>query len=171
MDLEIVENALPPSLPQEIKDYSFTVRTYRTNLTSWNPNLVSSSGTILLYDLQDEMLEKVKAATLNVIGGQYADNPWSVIYTLGSRMSWLPWHEDSNHLRSMTIYLNQEWSEDYAGYLLYKDEEHNVRAVLPTFNRGVVFTPPVSHCTVMPNLHAPLRESLQIFVNKKRDSA
>lgn len=166
MDLRLVNDVLPAALIKEIRDWSMGVKTYRTNLTSWSADLVSSSGAILLYDVPWDLMAKIKAATVNIIGQQYERKEWGAIYTLGSRLSWLPWHDDGNHLRSMTIYLNQVWSEDYAGYLLYKDEEQNVRAVLPTFNRGVVFTPPVSHCTVMPNLHAPLRESLQIFVNE-----
>lgn len=166
MKVQIVENVLDIGLIQEIKNYSFSVKECRTNLTSWNPSLISTSGTILLFDLKGELFDKTKNKLIPYFGNDTEDKNWSLIYTLGSRYSWLPWHDDSNHIKSMTVYLNDSWNMDYAGWFLYEEEEET-KAILPSFNKGVVLTPPINHCTVMPNPQAPLRESLQVFVNKE----
>ena len=60
MEIKTLHNMLPIELIGKIKDYSYTQKNVRTNLTSWNPELIGPSGAILLYDLKDELLAEVK---------------------------------------------------------------------------------------------------------------
>lgn len=167
MSIKIIENCISLELISKIREYSYSKKECRTNLTSWNPSLVSTSGTVLLFDLKEMLFNETKKELIKHIGEEHKEEDWSIIYTLGSRFSWLPWHDDGNHKKSMTIYLNDLWEKDFSGWFLY-DESGETKAILPSFNKGILLSPPVNHCTVMPNLQAPLRESLQIFVNKEK---
>lgn len=162
----IVKDILPLDVIDEITNYPNYHRLHKTNLAIWPQDVVSKSGAILLYELEDGFRDYIKPHLLPVIGAEYENFDWRMIYTLGSYLSYIPWHEDLTHKRSMTIYLNKEWDKNWGGYFMY-ELENEIRAVKPTFNTGVLFTPPVLHTTTMPTIDAPLRLSLQVFVNEK----
>lgn len=162
----IVKNVLPLDLVEALWSYPQHQPLHRTNLSGWPSNVVGSSGAILLYELEGSLSSSVKRHLLPVVGLEYENYDWYMIYTLGSYLSFIPWHLDEKHVRSMTIYLNKEWDRDWGGYFMY-ELENEIRAVKPTFNTGVLFTPPLPHTTTMPTINAPLRLSLQVFVNGK----
>ena len=171
MNTKIIFDCLPVNLISEISQYAQGLRTHRTNLTSWSGDVVGSSGTILIFDIgnDSELFSKLKTALLPIVGQEFGDKKWIFTFALGSYFSFIPWHEDDNHLRSMTIYLNETWDKNWGGYFLYESED-GVRAELPTFNKGILFTPPLAHSTTMPTLNAPLRLSLQLFINEYEES-
>jgi hypothetical protein len=73
------------------------------------------------------------------------------------------WHCDQDHKYALTVYLNEHWDRNWSGSLVYQDIDDRLIAVYPEYNKTVSFVPPVWHTTNMPNILAPLRESLQIF--------
>ena len=166
MKPEIFSDCLPTNLILEISKYAGGLKRHRTNLTSWPSSVVGSSGTILVFDIENdsELFAKLKTALLPMVGQEFESKEWIFTYAVGSYISFIPWHGDDKHLRSMTIYLNQVWDKNWGGYFLYESED-GIRAELPTFNKGILFTPPLQHSTTMPTLNAPLRLSLQLFVN------
>ena len=163
---EILSDCLPVQLILELAQYAGGLKRHRTNLTSWPSSVVGSSGTILVFDIENdsELFAKLKTALLPMVGQEFESKEWIFTYAVGSYLSFIPWHGDDKHLRSMTIYLNEVWDKNWVGYFLY-DSEVGIRAELPTFNKGILFTPPLQHSTTMPTLNAPLRLSLQLFVN------
>ena len=166
MKPEIISDCLPTNLILEISKYAGGLKRHRTNLTSWPSGVVGSSGTILVFDIENdsELFAKLKTALLPMVGQEFESKKWIFTYAVGSYISFIPWHGDDKHLRSMTIYLNEVWDKNWGGYFLYESED-GIRAELPTFNKGILFTPPLQHSTTMPTLNAPLRLSLQLFVN------
>lgn len=159
----VERNFLPLELIRKIKDHSFTTNPSGLNLTNWDIRVVGTSGAIILYHLPDDIKSELKeylSTKIVLPNSQVVD----ATYTLGSRYSYIPWHGDEGHLMSCTVYLNETWDKDWSGAIVYTlDGEH--RAIYPEFNKAIFFKPPVKHCTVMPNIQAPLRESLQIFLD------
>ena len=90
-------------------------------------------------------------------------------YNTGGRYSFIPWHDDGNHAFSVTVYLNQVWDRDWAGYFMYeRNGSEDIAAILPSFNRAVLFRTPLLHSVSMPNVNAPLRCTLQVFFKEKK---
>ena len=170
MNPKIILDCLPVNLISEISNCAGDVKKHRTNLTSWPSNVVGSSGTILIFDIENdsELFSKLKTALLPIVGQEFEGKKWIFTFALGSYLSFIPWHGDDKHLKSMTIYLNETWDANWGGYFLYESED-GIRAEAPTFNKGILFTPPLQHSTTIPSLNAPLRMSLQLFVNNFDD--
>jgi Rps23 Pro-64 3,4-dihydroxylase Tpa1-like proline 4-hydroxylase len=162
MTVKLTFDVLSDELIAKIKKYPATADVLKTNLTDWDPNLIGTSGVILLYYLKDELLEEVKFEIINKFP-ELRKHKFSIAFTLGSRLSYIQWHCDQGHKYSITLYLNEHWNRDFGGALIYQDNDDSYKAVYPEFNKAVSFAPPVWHSTTMPTLLAPLRESLQIF--------
>jgi Rps23 Pro-64 3,4-dihydroxylase Tpa1-like proline 4-hydroxylase len=161
----VEHNFLPLSLIRKIKEYSLNNKPSGLNLTDWDVGVIATSGTIILYNLPDIIKLEIKAylSTKIVL---LETKTIDATYTLGSRYSYIPWHADEGRLLACTVYLNESWDKDWSGALIYtSDGEH--KAIYPEFNKAVFFKPPINHCTIMPNIQAPLRESLQIFIDEK----
>jgi Rps23 Pro-64 3,4-dihydroxylase Tpa1-like proline 4-hydroxylase len=61
--------------------------------------------------------------------------------------------------------LNEQWNEDWGGYLAYEANEE-IKCLKPNFNTAIVTIPPMRHTVFLVNPQAPIRESIQIFKNK-----
>lgn len=164
MKTTIINEVLSRELISEIKQYPSHVNAVQTNLTAWPGRLVQLSGPIILYTLPDDICSKLRTE-INLKTPIPAEWEMIATYTLGSRFSYVPWHDDANHLRSLTIYLNEEWDRDWGGMFVYEDEDQ-LSAVLPSFNRALMFTPPLWHSVSPVTLSAPIRHSIQIFWNE-----
>lgn len=163
---DIMENFLNPDTIEKVVSYTRSTKNLRTNLTNWPSGVVGTSGLILISELEEKLFEDVKQETMNQLP-QYQhlfDREWSISSHIGTRLSYIPWHNDAKHKLSVTIYLNSTWEKEWAGYLLYEEQDH-VRALLPKYNTAIVFTPPLMHTVLATNIIAPLRESLQIFID------
>lgn len=139
-----------------------------SNLTYWHHDLVGSSSAILLYDLEQSPALRgvVKDSVSKLLPESAVDNVWAMTYTLAGRLCYLDWHADARYQHAITVYLNEEWKDTWAGWLMWKDSQDELRAIKPEFNMAVVMDPPLLHCTAMNNIQAPLRESIQIFVER-----
>lgn len=162
-EVTTIHNAFSTELLQKVKAYSYTQKNVRTNLTSWNPELIGTSGAILLYDLKDELLAEVKEEVRKHISNIDEYGPLTAMYVLGGRFSFIQWHDDTPHTFAMTIYLNEQWDMNWGGTFVYEDANKQLITVYPQYNKAIHFEPPVWHTTNMSNLQAPLRESIQIF--------
>ena len=162
-EVTTIYNAFSTELLQKVKAYSYTQKNVRTNLTSWNPELIGTSGAILLYDLKDELLAEVKEEVRKHISNIDEYGPLTAMYVLGGRFSFIQWHNDTPHTFAMTVYLNEQWDMNWGGAFVYEDTGKQFITVYPEYNKSICFEPPVWHTTNMSNLQAPLRESLQIF--------
>jgi len=161
----VAYNAIPTELIARVVSYAKTQSQVQTNHTLWEENVIGVSGPIYLISLEDNLVEEIRHAidatfpTFNILKYEMRCK-----YTLGGRYSFIPWHSDLGHKLAVTVYLNEVWDLDWAGCLLYKEESSGeIKAIYPEFNKAVLINTPVQHTTVMPNIQAPLRTSLQLF--------
>jgi hypothetical protein len=170
--LRIVDNALPFEMIEAIAKYADAQTHIRTNHTSWKLEVVGLSGPIYITDISGELEEQIHKhlATL-VPDWSLGEFDITASYNVGGRYSFIPWHDDGNNAFSVTVYLNQAWDKDWAGYFMYeRNGPDDIAAILPTFNKALFLKPPLKHCVAMPNINAPLRCTLQVFFGK-RDAA
>lgn len=172
-DVKIIENALPISLINDVVNHAKQQSLVRTNHTSWGPEVVGVSGPLYIIDLQGEFKQRIQDQLILMLPEQeLANKSMAVSYNMSGRYSFIPWHDDGQYLFSITIYLNPEWDENWAGHFIYKKKDSDeLIALLPKFNRAVCFEPPLQHYVAMPNVNAPLRCTLQIFFSAKESSA
>jgi hypothetical protein len=163
-EVYVKNNFLPVPLIKEIKTYGTENKPSGINLTEWDPKVVGMSGTIILYSLPAELSSKIMLCVNKLIPKTINLIP-DITYTLGGRYSYIPWHNDGNHEAAITIYMNDYWDREWAGAFIYKDGDE-YKAIYPEYNKAVFFKSPLDHCTTMPNIQAPLRESLQIFLDR-----
>jgi hypothetical protein len=164
--VRLVENFFNLDLVAKIKSHTRSIKKIRSNITDWEQVIVGGSGSILIWDIVDELYEEIKQEVVRQIpeSSEFLTKEWGISGHVGSRLSYIPWHNDNPHKISITVYLNDNWTREHAGYLIYEDD-NGLHAILPKYNLAVVFFPPIMHTVALPNIFAPLRESLQIFMN------
>lgn len=161
----IKHNAIPAGLITQIVTYAKVQENVRTNHTSWRDGVIGLSGPIYLIDIKEELKLKLHSAVADTFPEfELLSLKMDATYTLGGRYSFIPWHDDGIHKLAVTIYLNETWDKDWAGCLLYKEPNgEEIKAIYPEFNKAVLINTPLQHTTIMPNVQAPLRVSLQLF--------
>lgn len=137
----------------------------KTNFFNWGSNVIGVSNAIFVFDLPEELKKEVETELLNKNIFEQVPKKWFCSVFLMSRHSNIPWHNDEKYKFTCTIYLNKEWDSNHGGYFMYEDGEE-LKAIIPTYNNAVSFAPPLKHTSVLTSNYAPLRESLQIFVEE-----
>jgi Rps23 Pro-64 3,4-dihydroxylase Tpa1-like proline 4-hydroxylase len=134
---------------------------WKTNL-SWGKNIVKTSSQVSAFNLTNEKKFSEK------ILGYYKEhlknkkfNPM-IFYYVWHNLSYIPFHKDDHAVIASTIYLNEDWHEDYGGLFLYKTNDE-IRAIVPEFNKCIVNKNNVAHATTLITTNAPYRETLQLF--------
>lgn len=168
--MKIIPDILSAELLAELKRHSRVEPISSTNLTSWSRDLTGWSGAIMLWGLEGKLLSWVRDELAPHVPRKYRHAlgySWHAQLHLGSRLSYLPWHNDGTKVLNATVYLNENWLPECAGYFLYQPTEgdhSDIRAILPQHNLGLIYETPLMHSVALSNVHAPLRESLQVFV-------
>lgn len=166
--LRVIHNALPFELLAAIKEHIATQEYVRTNHTSWQASVVNLSGPIYMADISEQLHFDIKSNLNKLVPEFELMNFEANIYvSMGGRYSYIPWHTDSNYAYAATIYLNEHWDREWAGYFMYETEDGRLEAVAPEFNKAIILKPPVQHCVTMPNVHAPVRYAIQVFFKQK----
>lgn len=169
MALTIAHDVLLPAIIAEIRRWiaADEVPMRRCNLNSWPAELVRLSGAILIRDIGGPHKAILLDALREFLPHGVDPALVSIMHHYAGRLAYIPWHDDDKYALSMTVYLNERWDRDWAGYLIVDEGDGKLRAIAPVFNTAVIFEPPMMHCMTMPALEAPLRESLQVFVMKE----
>ena len=77
-------------------------------------------------------------------------------------------HDDGPYNLGATIYLNrEEWDVDWGG-LFYYLEKDEIKIIKPKYKRAVVLKGGIKHGVTTLNYFAPIRCTLQIFVDKEK---
>jgi len=137
----------------------------KTNFFGWDQKIIGTSNAIFAFRLETELKKAIAEELITKSIFKQVPKLWSANIHLMSRNSFIPWHGDDGHKFTCTVYLNKEWHSDFGGYFMYQDGEDK-KALAPEYNMAVSFIPPVEHTCTITALNAPLRESLQIFVEE-----
>ena len=167
------DNFLDKSLYLKMRSYSHdmyhsgehVLKTHKC----WNNTVVLDSFPVLIYRIPDE--EKVMKDLTTTINQKTGMN-YSVCagFYYWTRFSYIPWHEDSHLDAAMTIYLNDKWTENNGGYLMYEDGDE-IKAILPQKNRAIWQRNGVRHSTSAVNYDGDIRYTIQCWLTEIKDGA
>lgn len=164
--MRVVKDFLHPKTLQRLRRYSRETREMRCSITSWPKGVVGILGPVMQFDLDGELADAIKGEVIDTHHLEpYHDHTWSISVHLMSRLSYIPWHNDQQKVVNITVYLNPEWDADNQGYFIY-DDEGVLKAIVPQCNLGLIYETPLMHTVSLVNACAPMRESLQIFINR-----
>ena len=164
--MKIEKNVLSTSLIASLKAFTRDGKQpTQTNFFGYDKGVTGFSNAIFGFLLSDEL--KAEVAQELVAKGLFEKEPkdWKIFIHLFSRASFIPWHDDNTHAQSGTIYLNEVWEKDWGGYFAYADGDE-IKCLIPSYNTGCFFTPPIMHSALLTAGNAPLRESVQFFVKE-----
>jgi hypothetical protein len=132
----------------------------------WNPGIVKDSFPIFMHGLNRESqlfsdcVRQIENKTKMII------SDYQIMLYYWTRFSYIPWHTDENHDGALTVYLNEEWQDDWGGYFLYK-ENKEIKAIVPKPNFALLQQGGLHHATTPVNLSGGIRITLQTFLRKK----
>ncbi len=169
-DIKIIKDALSDDLRVKLNDLTRDGRQpSSTNFFHYPADVVGVSNAIFKFDLEEEMRDQLADELITKELLPNKPKNWCAHVNLFSRGAFIPWHTDSEHAYTITIYLNKKWVYDWGGALLYAPDSppfKNISCIYPELNTGIAYTPPVWHTTTLTAINAPMRESLQIFVSE-----
>jgi Rps23 Pro-64 3,4-dihydroxylase Tpa1-like proline 4-hydroxylase len=164
--MQIIQNFLPLNLINDVKSFVRQQTNHRSNYTSWNNNIIYNSSPIIIFDLNESLkIQIYPYLKQHKIFDESDYNLVKIMYYYFSPYSYIPWHDDANNNKAVTIYMNEQWNEDWGGYFAYEANEE-IKCLKPNFNTAIVTIPPMRHTVFLVNPQAPIRESIQIFKNK-----
>lgn len=139
---------------------------WRTNYT-WHPESVFNSHPVLIRhfgkEKQNEILQILKDKEIIT----HDLEEYNLANYLWTKMSYIPWHTDAQHEEAVTIFLNTFWDPNWGGYFMY-EENNEIKAVQPKFNRAVKNKNNIGHAVSMVHDEVPYpRATLQIFRPRK----
>lgn len=139
---------------------------WRSNI-GWQDEIVSPSGIVLirsLSEVQKNILRKSLESNGIIIPNAKIELEAQAY--LWHRLSYIPWHndkeEDDGVRYAATLYLNEEWKDDWGGLFLYKNN-NSIYAESPGFNKLVFNDNNFEHATSMLATDAPFRQTVQLF--------
>jgi len=93
--------------------------------------------------------------------------PHYIYYYFWGPGSYIPWHNDYNHLSAFTIYMNKMWDHRFGGLFQYQ-LRGEVRTYLPLGNTGVSQIGGVDHSTTIQSSESPIRKSIQCWFDERK---
>jgi Rps23 Pro-64 3,4-dihydroxylase Tpa1-like proline 4-hydroxylase len=166
------------------KLYDETIKTARHLVNSssmcfathrcWNPDIVKDSFPVFIHSISpdSEFYDKLNDEFVQNLEPFFSEqkiktqmNPEFMLY-YWTRFSYIPWHSDANFYGGLTVYLNEEWDQDWGGYFMYKNEDGSISAIPPQRNTAVLQFGGVPHSTTPVHYSGELRITLQVFFNK-----
>lgn len=175
----VQSNFLDKQLFTDIKidlDSRKTQKVWASNKFVFNPDVTVDpdlNGTIHVCRISDDIRERVvdflvQSETLSDIGIKKENiDTENMMYYCADTNSGIDWHTDSFKKVAISLYLNDNWDPEWGGVFCYRDldDGETVHQVVPESNKAVILQGPVWHSVTKLQPEAPLRESLQIFVN------
>ena len=128
---------------------------------SWDYGVVKDSPIVLIHKLtpENELYMRINESIQNNIGIYNVKLIQFYYWLPGSH---IPWHDDTNHNGAITIYLNKNWSEDWGGIFLFKDE-NNINGIYPKSNMALHLTSGIQHAVCPTTKSSDIRFTIQVF--------
>lgn len=161
-----IEDFFDEKLFFDIVEYSVKIlsqdnNNFKTNYM-WPNNIVRDSFPVLIHlmDPNGDLNQKIQQNVLKKIGL----TPIRVMLYYFTRMSHIPWHNDSGYENAMTVYLNETWNMNTGGAFLYMDPDvNNIKAIYPKRNVAVLQKGGTQHAVLPTTATADMRVTLQMF--------
>lgn len=170
MCIQKFDNFFDEDLFEEIISFIKTImNSKQSKLTTnrfWQEGLIAHSSPILRYQFDNNdvnLFNKIKEVVLKKTEYSISD----VVVHIFPKLAYIPWHDDSHCKAALTIYLNEDWKENWGGIFLYK-KDNEIKGIIPQKNLGIVLEAGAEHCVTTTNINAEDRISLQFFLTKKR---
>lgn len=133
----------------------------------WDARIRQSSAVVLVRDIGavvgSLILDALEKRTM------ISHRDYCVMNYAWTRLSHIPWHDDSRWEEAITIYLNETWEPDWGGLFLYREQQGEIRGYSPVFNSGLKNLGKVSHSTTPVMMDAPEpRFTLQLFTARTK---
>ena len=162
--MQIIENVFTEDVLTKLYDFTRSGRQpTNTNFFNYNANVVGMSNAVFCFELEEELKAIVFSQLINKKVLPSIPTKSQAYMHLFSRNSFIPWHNDSKYIFTVTVYLNNSWDINFGGLFVFQ-EGTELKCLFPKYNTAVNYVPPVGHTTTTTNINAPFRESLQIFV-------
>lgn len=133
----------------------------------WGYGIVKDSFPVLIHKINPEsQLHKDLKQTIEDKTSMYVNR--ALMFYYWTRFSYIPWHVDEEYDGAITIFLNDNWHEDFGGYFLYK-KEGEIKAVPPARNIAVFQFGEIHHCTTPINYDGGVMMTIQAFLHKTKE--
>jgi hypothetical protein len=140
---EYHENVLDPELCRTIFNESLSLFNTgeRVWSTSYHWELPYNSENFPWYIRDIDEVKSKEILTQLHAKGMIDDinKEYNVMSYVGTRLCYIPWHNDGVWTEAVTIYLNEEWPADWGGLFLYKEsfDDNKVSGYQPKFNCAI----------------------------------
>lgn len=132
----------------------------------WDPEIVKDSFPVLIHSIyKDSELFRLCREQIEKKTNLLVKDHEIMIY-YWTRFSYIPWHEDKTYGGALTVYLNEEWHEDFGGYFLYEDKK-DIKAILPKRNFGLLQQGGIRHSTTPVHINGGMRITIQVFLENE----
>jgi hypothetical protein len=172
MSICIHDSFLPHELYIECYNYAMSKynshdMVFKTNHV-WDDCILHDSNPILIHTLPDtdDLSIRLKSHILDNVELTFNNVSTTKLsfyfYTSGAH---IPWHNDNNHSGGITIYLNQEWNNDWGGAFLYSTNPSKMidGGFYPKQNQAIIITDNLPHTVVPTTKYSDIRISIQCF--------
>ena len=132
----------------------------------WQDSLQNKSpGVVAVFNIKDEVEEMIKNKLQKYLNP--GETVMSVQYYEWNQMSQINWHDDSHVYGAVTIYLNENWDNDWGGLFCWKEKKTDTPVgnfLFPMFNMAIILRNHIPHHVSLINPYAPVRKTLQIWI-------
>lgn len=59
--------------------------------------------------------------------------------------------------------MNEYWDQNWGGYFAYQNKD-KIECIKPSYNTAVIVSPPMEHTVFSVSIDAPVRETIQVFL-------
>jgi hypothetical protein len=180
----IREDAISEGLCDEIRSWALSKVFGRdqkdpvvfwTNL-GWDPGIAKDSTPVICIKLLDSLRDRVQKELQDIgvidlekhLTFEENDNSGCIVH-VWTHNSYIGEHADPGRSKTLTLYLNREWSFDEGGIFNWYDKESSEwKLIVPKFNTLVENSGGILHSTTPVKSNRQLRVSLQMFVGDRK---
>tara|TARA_R100001244_G_C5105164_1_gene119785 strand:+ start:70 stop:597 length:528 start_codon:yes stop_codon:yes gene_type:complete len=168
-NVKYIRNVLSEKLISDIKSYAVENKdraVWTTNHLLWAEQIVRDSSSVDILNLKNTPLEKKILSDFKKFIDFKKYNCVALNYYRWHPGSFIPFHNDKIYDLASSIYLTKDWDSNYGGLFLFEDSEQFLKAVVPSYNNGIINSNSVVHGTSIVSPKAPIRETLQLFFQR-----
>jgi hypothetical protein len=163
-------NFLPLDFAKELHELAINVISGKSNEKfffwtnkSWPEYIVKESSEVICINLDENRFNKIKEIlsknNLNI--KNFNDGDFAMIY-IWNKNSYIPYHNDGDTRKAITVYLNEDWEFNDGGLFLWQNKS-KWEVVLPEYNVCILNDEDDIHATTPVTSNKP-RITLQVFI-------